>query len=453
MTDEKELQKTNLLTEGSIWKKILTFAVPLFFGNLFQQLYNTVDSLVVGNFVGADALAAVGSSGSLIFLMTGLFSGIFTGAGVVISHYVGAKDFKKVDTAIHTTVAFAIAVGVFLTFAGTLLTPQILRWMGTPETVLPQSVLYFRIYFMGVITVILYNAASGIFQALGDSRHPLYYLIISSCLNVVLDLLFVAVLQTGIAGAALATILSQAVSAVLGFIRLSGKSMVCPVVFRKIQFELPMLKQILSMGIPSGLQNSVIGFANVIVQSNINAFGAAATAGCGAYFKIEGFAFLPITCFALALTTFIGQNLGAKEYERARKGARFGVLCSITLAELVGIVIYFAAPVLVAAFNDAPEVVAFGTRQARTEALFYFLLAFSHCLSGILRGAGKTAVPMFVMLLFWCVTRITYITIIVRVIPDIGMIFWAYPLTWSLSSVTFLIYYLKVDWVHALDRK
>ncbi len=445
-------QPSTRMTQGSVRKTIVRFALPVFWGNLFQQLYNVVDSLVVGNYLGSDALAAVGSSGSLIFLLVGLFSGIFVGAGVVIARYYGAKDSEHVAQAIHTTVSFALAAGAALTAAGIFLTPQILRLMDTPESVLPNSILYFRIYFAGIMSVVLYNTASGIFQAVGDSRHPLYYLIVSSALNVALDLLFVAVFHWGIGGAALATVISQSVSAFLGFFRLCRIKTEYRVIPKKIRFHGDMLKQVLQMGIPSGLQNSVIALANLVVQSSINTFGAKAVAGCGAYAKIEGFGFLPITSFALALTTFIGQNLGAGEQERAKKGARFGILTCIVLAELVGATIYLLAPYLVSAFNSDPEVIAFGALQAHTVTLFYFLLAFSHCIAGILRGAGKSIVPMVVMLACWCVIRIAYITLIARSTGQIQFIFWAYPFTWSLSSVCFLIYYQKSDWLHTFDR-
>lgn len=441
------------MTEGTIWKRITAFALPIFLGNLFQQLYNTADSLIVGNFLGSNALAAVSSSGNLIFLMVGFFNGIAMGAGVVIARYYGAKEFDRVRKSVHTTIALGIAAGIVLTVAGTILTSRILVWMGTPADVLPESTTYFRIYFMGSLSFVMYNIFVGILQSVGDSRHPLVYLIFSSVVNVLLDLLFVGVMGFGVGAAALATILSQFLSALLCLYRLVYKS---PedyrVILRSIRFDLPMLKQIIANGLPAGFQNSIIAFANVIVQSNINKFGKMAVAGCGAYSKIEGFGFLPITCFSMALTTFISQNLGAKQYGRAKKGARFGILCSIAMAELVGIFLYLTIPVLVRAFNRTPEVIAYGTAQARTVTLFYFLLSFSHCIAGILRGAGKASVPMFTMLCSWCIIRVTYITVILRLIPDIRMIFWAYPLTWFISSVVFLVYFLKADWVHGFEK-
>lgn len=446
-------KSTTLLTEGSIWKKIIAFAIPIFLGNLFQQLYNTADSLIVGNYIGSDALAAVSSSGNLIFLMVGFFSGIAMGAGVVIARYYGARKPEEVSKAVHTLAAFGLAAGLVLTLAGVLLTPYILRWMGTPESVLPNSILYFRIYFSGSLGFVMYNIFVGILQSVGDSRHPLVYLIISSITNIVLDLLFIAVLKMGVGAAAAATIISQLVSAVLCFLRLVRTEEEYRIEVRKVRFDGIMMRQIISNGLPAGIQNSIIALANVVVQSNINVFGMTAVAGCGAYSKIEGFGFLPITCFALSLTTFISQNLGAKQYDRVKKGARFGIFCSITIAELVGICIYIFIPTLIRAFDSNPDVIQYGTIQARTVTLFYFLLAFSHCLAGIFRGAGKSAVPMLVMLLCWCVIRITYITIAVKFVPVIRTVFWAYPLTWSLSSIIFLIYFLKADWIHNFDRQ
>lgn len=441
------------LTEGSIAKNIIKFAIPMFIGNLFQQLYNVADSLVVGNFLGSDALAAVTSTGSLIFLLVGFFNGTAMGAGVIIARFFGAKDHENVKKAIHTDLAFGILCGAIMTLVGVIFAPQILTLMDTPEDVFVQSVLYIRIYFLGSIAVVLYNVCMGIMQAVGDSRHPLYYLLFSSVVNILLDLLFNGVFKLGVEYAALATIISQLLATLMCLWRLTGKSQTYRVELRKIGFDKGLLKQIVGIGLPSGLQNSIISIANVVIQANINAFGSAAMAGCGAYFKIEGFVFLPITCFSMALTTFIGQNLGAKQYDRAKKGAAFGIFCSITLAEVIGILVYFFMPRLILLFNAEADVVKYGILQAHTESLFYFLLAFSHTVAGIMRGAGKSTVPMFVMLGCWCIFRITYVTIITSIIPTIQVVFWAYPITWSLSSVVFLIYLLKADWIHNFDRQ
>ena len=301
--------KRHSLTEGSIWKSMLLFALPVFLGNVFQQLYNAFDAWCVGNYIGDDALAAVSSSGSLIFMMISFFNGVAMGAGVVIARAYGAKEYDILDKAIHTAIAFGLATGALLTVAGVALTPTILQWMGTPAEVLPQSILYFRYYFCGAIFTVMYNIFVGILHAVGDSRHPLYYLIFSTFVNIVLDMLFVAVLGFGVGAAAVATTISQGVSAALCLTHMVRVDAPYRVRIRKIRFHGESLRQIVRYGLPSGVQNSVIALANVVVQSNINSFGSAAMAGCGSYSKLEGFAFLPVTCFTQALTTFVGQNL------------------------------------------------------------------------------------------------------------------------------------------------
>ena len=453
MTKTVQKSKARDMTQGSIWKQLLLFSLPLMAGNLFQQLYNTVDSIVVGNFVGKEALAAVGSVGPIINSLIGFFMGLSTGAGVIISQYYGAKADEKVSRTVSTTLVMTFILSIVFTILGILITPYMLRMMSTPDDVIRESATYLKIYFGGVAGLMFYNMGSGVLRAVGDSRHPLYFLIFSAVVNTVLDLLFVGVLKLGVGSAALATIISQFISALLCLRRLLRSPEEYRLVPSRIRFDPIMLKQIISNGLPAGLQNSMIALANVVVQSNINSFGKMAVAGCGAYSKVEGFGFLPITCFSLALTTFISQNLGAKQYDRAKRGARFGILCSITLAEIVGICVYFLSPYLIAAFNSDPEVVAYGTLQAHTITLFYFLLAFSHCIAGIMRGAGKATVPMFVMLCCWCIIRVTYITIAVRIFPVINTIFWAYPLTWTLSSILFFLYYRKADWIHGFEKK
>ena len=443
----------NTLTEGVIWKKLTLFAWPIFLGNLFQQLYNIVDSLIVGWFLGDQALAAVASSGNLIFMFVGFFNGLAMGAGVLIARYYGAKDYEAMEEAIHTDIAFGLVTGAGLTVLGVGLTPVILRWMGTPDDVLPQSISYFRLFFCGALFAVMYNICMGILQSMGDSKHPLYYLLVTSILNVILDLLLVGVFHMGVGAAALATTVSQGVSALLCCIRLLRLKGPGKLVIRKIRFHKSSLRQILRYGLPAGVQNSVIGFANVVVQGNINAFGTAAMAGCGTYSKLEGFAFLPITCFAQGLTTFVGQNLGAGKYDRVKKGAVFGTACSLILAEAVGIFMFLFVPQLIGLFNGSPDVVAYGTRHARVTTLFFFLLAFSHCAAGILRGAGQAKVPMVTMLCCWCLLRVTYITVAVQYFPRLETVSWAYPLTWTCSSLIFICYLLKTDWIHTFERE
>ena len=443
------------MTSGSISKRMIFFALPLLLGNLFQQLYNTVDSLIVGNFLGSSALAAVSSSGSLIFMLIGFLSGISSGAGVVVSRYFGAEDKNGVHRAVHTTVAFGLVAGVLMTAAGVLLSPQILIWMGTPESVMPESIIYLQIYFSGSLGFVMYNIFVGILQAIGDSRHPLYYLMISSVINLVLDILFVEVFHTGVGGAALATVISQVFSAILCLIQLLRTNDSYKLQITKIRFDAKMLGQIIRIGLPSGVQNSIIAFANVVVQSYINAFGEMAMAGYGAYSKIEGFAFLPINSFTMAMTTFVGQNLGAGQTERTKRGARFGILATVILAELIGIVVFLLAPQLIAAFDSTPDVIRFGVEKARTAALFYCLLAYSHSVASILRGAGKAVVPMIIMMAFWCVIRVAFLAVSIPLTHAIQMVYVVYPLTWGLSSMVFFFYYKQANWMNqiTMNRK
>lgn len=441
------------MTEGSIQKSMITFAIPLFISNLFQQLYNTADSLIVGNFLGSEALASVSSSGNLIFLLIGFFNGISMGAGVVIARYYGARDPENARGAIHTTVAVGLVAGIILTLLGFFLAPQILIWMGTPASIMQGSTLYFRVYFLGSLAFVMYNVSVGVLQAMGDSRHPMYYLITSSCINIVLDLLFVGLFKMSVGGAALATVISQFVSATLGMIRLFHQPEEYRVRIKEIRFTGVFFKQILYNGLPAGIQNSITSFANVIVQSNINAFGDMAVAGHGVYSKIEGFAFLPITCFMMALTTFISQNIGAQKYDRVKKGARFGVLTAMIMSETIGVIVFFAAPYLMAMFDRNPEVIAFGVQRAKCCAFFYCLLAMSHTMAGVQRGAGRAIVPMGVMMVCWCVIRVTYLTVTMPIFHSIYVVNWAYPITWSLSALSFLVFYLKGDWVYGRNGK
>lgn len=445
--------KNTNLTEGYIAKGILGFAIPLFLGQLLQQLYNIADAWVVGNFADNNAFAAVSSTGSLIFLIIGFFSGVASGGGVIISKYFGAKDEKAVEKSIHTNFLFGIIASVSATIVGLALAPRILRWMNTPIEVVGESLTYLNIYFAGVSTIILYNICMAIMQALGDSKHPLYYLIFSSIVNVVLDLLLVAGFDMGVKGAAIATVFSQGLSAILCIIRLLRLRDYTRLDFKKLHFYGDIMKEVIIQGLPNGIQNSVISIGNIVVQTNINAFGAYAMSGVGAYSKIEGFAFLPITSMSVSLPTFIGQNLGAKKYDRAKKGAAFGILSGMVIAEIIGVGVYVFAPWLLGLFVDSQEAVAYGVIHARTTSLFYLLLAFSHCAAGVMRGCGRSVVPMATMLTFWCGVRILYVFVALSIIPEFQMISKAYPITWSCSSIIFLLFLVRSDWVHAFERK
>lgn len=441
------------MTKGNPYAAILRFALPVFLSQVFQQLYNTADTFIVGKFLGTDALAAVSSSGNLIFLMISFFEGLALGASIVISRYFGAGQKERVFDAIHTDIAFGLINGLFLTAAGVLFTPTLLKWMNTDPEVLPLAVEYFRYYFFGALAMVMYNILRGIMNALGDSRRPLYYLVFSSLLNVSLDLLFVGVFRFGVWSAAIATVISQAASVILCLGYLCKKGFEYRIELKKIRIHARMLKEIVHHGFPSGVQNSVIGLANVVLQSQVNSFGKMAMAAFGTQAKVEGFAFMPITGFNMALTTFIGQNLGAKQYDRAKKGARFGIGGAVVLAEIIGIAYYFLAPYLIGIFDSTPEVIRIGTMYARTTSLFYCLLAFSHSVAAVCRGAGKAFVPMSVMLGIWCVVRLIYVMSVMHFVGEIRYIFFAYPITWSISSVIYFLYYRFSDWVHGFERK
>lgn len=441
------------LTKGNPYSVILAFALPIFLSQLFQQLYNTADTLIVGQFLGVKSLGAVSSSGNLIFLLVSFFNGTAMGAGVVISRYFGAKNEENVKKAIHTNIALGIVSGIFLTAIGIALTPTFLRWMNTDKKIMPEAVEYFRYYFIGATATVMYNICRSIMNAVGDSKRPLYYLIFSSVLNILLDLMFVGWFGWGVWSAAVATVISQAASVVLCFAYLLKKGNIFTVEIKKIRFHKDMLKEIIRFGLPAGVQNSVIAIANVIVQSQINSFEMFATTAYGVYSKIEGFAFLPITSFTMAITTFISQNLGAEKYDRAKKGARFGIIVGVVSTELIGVAIYFSAPYLIKLFDSTPEVIELGTRQMRTVSLFYFLLAYSHSIAAVCRGAGHSMVPMIIMLCVWCLLRVVYIAIVMHFINEIVYIYWAYPITWSISSIIYMIYYYCTDWIHGFDKK
>lgn len=439
------------MTQGNPYSQIIAFALPIFLSQVFQQLYNTADTLIVGRFLGTNALAAVSSSGTLIFLLVSFFNGTSMGAGVVVSKYFGAKDNDKISRAIHTNIVFSLLCGVVLTLVGVFLTPTFLVWMKTDPDVLPEAIEYFRYFFLGSLAMIMYNACRGIMSALGDSKRPLYYLIFSSLLNVALDVLFVAGFGWGVWSAAVATVLSQAASVVLCLRHLLMKDQIYSVQLKKLRIDKAMLLEILRYGLPAGVQNSVIAFANTIVQTQINSFGKYATAAYGTHGKIEGFAFLPIVSFNMAISTFISQNLGAGLHDRVKQGARFGTVAAVLMAELVGVLCYIFAPQLIGLFDSNAEVIRLGTMQARTVSLFFFLLAYSHSIAAVCRGAGKAFVPMFIMLGVWCVLRICYIAYVSHTFGELSYIYWAYPITWAISSVMYLIYYLKGDWIHGFD--
>jgi len=443
-------QSVNLL-QGDIKSGLLRFALPLFLGQVFQQMYNMVDALVVGNLCGENALAAVTSTGSLIFLIVGFFGGVYGGVGVVIARCYGAGDEYQVKRAVGTAVLGTVLSGAFLTLLGYFGSPILLRWMDTPAEVMGDAVDYLGIYFLGILFVVLYNSAVGIFQAIGDSKRPLYYLIVSSVTNVALDILFVGPMNMGVRGAALATVIAQGLSAGLAFFRLSRAEGAWRVTLKGLCLDKPLLKEMLRIGLPSGVQNSVIAFANVMVQSSVNVFGSAAMAGNGAFIKLEGFAFIPVNAFGSACTTFISQNIGARQFDRVKKGAKFSVMFSCGCAVVIGIVFFAFAPQFIGLFGKSPEAIASGVLRARICTPFYLLLACSHGIAAVCRGAGYSKVPMYIMLGAWCVLRVTYITIVTNLFHDISLVYAAYPMTWAVSTACFLWYYNKSHWLERVQ--
>ncbi len=439
------------MTQGSISRLLFAFAVPLMLGNLFQQLYNTVDSLIVGNFVSKQALAAVGCTGPIINTLIGLFSGLATGASVVISQYYGARDNEKLGEAVHTTVMITLVTCVVLTIVGVWATPLMLELMDTPADVIGEAELYLRIYFGGVAGLLLYNIGSGILRAVGDSTRPLYFLIFSAVMNTVLDLFFVAVLKQGIAGAAIATIISQFVSAILVMLLLMRSKEPYRLVVSQLRMHKGMLRRICNIGIPSSLQMGITAFSNIFVMGYINHFESSCMAGWTAYNKLDALAMLPMQSLSLALTTFVGQNLGAGELKRAKAGPRYGLIMGFTVMIIILVPMMIFAPQLTALFNDDKEVIEFGTLFVRLCSPFYVAFVINQVYSGALRGAGDAKNTMFIMLFSFVVFRQIYLFIVSRLGATAGVIALGYPMGWMMCSALLLIYYYHGRWARKLN--
>lgn len=434
------------MTQGVIWKQILMFALPLIAGNLFQQLYNTVDSIVVGNFVGKEALAAVGSVGPILNSMIGFFVGLSTGAGVVISQYYGAKDEEKVSGAVHSMLCLTLVLCAAITVLGVLLCPVMLSLMQTPGDVYQEAKTYLTIYFSGVSGLLLYNMGSGVLRAVGDSRHPLYFLIFSACTNTVLDVVLVAGFHMGIAGAAWATVAAQSLSAMLVFLTLMHSDGAYRIVWRRLAVDWKILKKIISVGLPAALQMVITSVSNIFVQSYINVFGSDVMAGWSAYAKLDAFMMLPMQSVSMAATTFVGQNLGAGELKRAKKGTHMSILLSVCITVLVMIPLLIFAPFMVGLFNSEPEVLRFGTLFVRMLSPFYVACCINQIYAGSLRGAGDSRAPMVIMLCCFVFFRQIYLFVTSRVFGTIGWVAFGYPAGWILCTVLISIYYKMGRW-------
>lgn len=447
-------ENRGLMTEGVIWKQLLLFALPLLLGNLFQQFYNTVDSIVVGNYIGANALASVGASTPIVNLMVGMFTGLGTGAGVVIAQFFGAKDHKGVHDGVHTTIALCLVSGLVMAVVGVALSPTILRLLDTPAEIMEGSVTYLQIYFMGVMALMIYNMGSGILRAVGDSRTPLYFLMVSSVVNILLDLLFVIKIQMGVAGVAWATLIAQAISACLVLIRLMTSTESYKLILKDIRFHKKVLLETVRIGLPGGIQNAVISFSNLIVQYNINSFGAAAVAGCSAYTKIDGFAILPVMSFSMAITTFTGQNIGAKNYDRVRKGAKTCLVIALAVTLTLSGGLYLFGEKLLRVFSSDQQVLSYAVQMMHFLVPGYVCLATAHTYCGVVRGAGISMVPMLALVGNMCVLRVIWISLAMPVFHNIIVVFLGYSLTWLTSALTMVIYYHRSGWLerHRLQR-
>ena len=440
------------MTEGSTIRLLVAFAVPLLIGNLFQQLYSTVDSVVVGNFVGKQALAAVGCTTSIVNSMIGMFMGLSAGAGVVMSQYYGAHDDDKLHRTVQTTIGMTLALCVLLTALGVLLTPMMLRWMKTPEDVLDAAALYLRIYFWGVTGQLLYNIGAGILRAVGDSTRPLYFLIFCTVTNTILDIVFVGLLRLGIAGAAYATILSQALSAVLVLSVLVRSRAPYRVELRTPKIEGLLLRRICAIGIPTSLQMVITSISNIFVQSYVNRFGSSAMAGWAAYVKIDGIAFLPVVSLAISITTFVGQNLGARKLDRVRGAAPRCLGLSTGIMVVILLPLMLLAPQLVGLFNHEPAVIEYGTLFVRLISPFYLLTSVNQIYSGALRGAGNTRAPMLIMLGSFVFFRQIYLYTVYRLGGGIVPIGLGYPAGWLVCSAVMLIYYYTGGWLKKFEE-
>ncbi len=433
------------MTTGSITRHLILFALPLLAGNVFQQLYNMVDTWVVGNFVSNEAFSAVGSVGPIVNMLIGFFMGLSSGAGVVISQYYGAKMEEKVSRTVHTAIVITLIVGVAFTGIGMGLAPTLLRLMNTPPEVMPESTAYLSIYFAGIMGLLIYNMGAGILRAVGDSRRPFLFLIVSAVLNTVLDLFFVLHLHMGVRGVALATIIAQGVSAVLVLLVLMQYNSCIRMEPRKLAVHWDLLKRILKVGLPAALQMAVTAFSNIFVTGYIYHFGADCMSGWTAYTKIDQVMFLPMQSLALSATTFVGQNLGHGDADRAAAGTRRALMLAMALTVMLMCPVLIFAPQLTAFFNAKPEVVAYGTLMLRYISPLYVLCCINQIYSGALRGAGDSRAPMVFMISSFVVFRQIYLYVMSHYISNtVVPILMGYPAGWLLCSAMTLIYYRRV---------
>ncbi len=444
----------NGITEGIIWKQLLLFFFPILLGTFFQQLYNTADAIIVGKFVGKEALAAVGgSTGTLVNLLVGFFVGVSSGASVIISQLYGARRGDDVSRAVHTTIALALVSGAALTVFGLSFSEQILHLMGTPQEVMAYAVPYLKIYFLGMIPQLIYNIGSGILRAVGDSRRPMLFLICAAMTNIVLDVILVLGLNLGVRGAALATIISQTASAVLVLVSLRHAHGAYRLRLRKVRFHGQMLRNIVKIGLPAGLQSVMYSLSNIIIQASVNGFGTDVMAAWTAYGKIDGLYWMMISAFGVSITTFAGQNFGARHYDRMKRSIRvcLGMAAGATVLMSV-LILLFGRPML-AMFTDDAHVVETGMTIVRLIVPMWIMYLCIEVLSGAMRGAGDSLVPTLMTLAGVCLMRIFWVSVVVPMRHELQVLLLSYPITWMITSVMFVVYYRRGKWLDRCIRR
>ena len=448
---QKSLAKNNkntlLMTQGNIWKLLITFSIPLIIGNLLQQMYNTADSIIVGNFVGSNGLAAVGSGTALINLIIAFAQGASVGAGVVVSQYIGADKKDKIKISVHTSICISIILGLILSLLGIFASPSLLIMMKTPKVVLKSSILYLQIYCGGLIFNVIYNMATGILNAAGNSKKPLVYLAIASFTNIILDLLFIKIFKLGVMGAAIATDISQAISCILAIGYLLKVKSDYKLYIKDLKINKETAVKIIKIGLPTAIQNMVISFSNVLVQSSVNAYGATAMAGYAAYLKIDGFNILPVLSISMAVTTFTGQNVGANRLDRVKKGMYSSLIMVLVYTVFIGAVLLIFSHQVLGLFTHSAQVIKYGQLAMKYFCPYYFLLGILNVLAGTVRGAGKGIPPMIILLFSMCIFRILWIKIALPFYSSIDGVFILYPISWLVGAILMIFYTKFGKWL------
>jgi len=434
------------MTEGVIWKQLASFALPMMLTNLLQQLYNTADTLVVGRFVGPTALAAVGGTATIIFLIVGFFAGLSAGAGVVISQYFGAGNKEKLQDAVHTAIGLAVVSGLLLGALGFVLTPALLRLIQTPDNVIEGATLYLRINFAGLVCGTVYNLGAGILRAVGDSRRPLYFLMISGFINVCLNLVLVLVFEMGVAGVAIATITSQLLSSIMILVTLSRTKEDYRFYLRKVRLDPAMLRRIVRLGFPAGIQSMAFSVSNIIIQSQINVFGSDAMAGQSAGQQIVNYVYMPLMALSLTITTFVGQNVGAGKWDRVKQGTKVCLLMSAAVTLLMSMLAVLFRRQLVGLYTTDANVIPYGMMTVLVSGAAYITYVPTDVLGGVIRGSGNTIIPMIITLTCICLLRIVWLLIAIPLWHSYLVVVMCYPLTWAIASISYIIYYRYGKW-------